>query len=130
MHCLSFFYAQNLRKNPKNPAVVVPGASFDGVGSEAVAFMESYRKYRGFLGRGVPERKNPVTRPIFARNLGIIHWKRAFRLLPSTGGEFFPVIVQHSTDQREGVRKMRPEQIVILALKAAASVIEEVVRKK
>jgi len=48
----------------------------------------------------------------------------------STGGEFFSATVQRSTVQREEVRKMRPEEIVAMALKAAASILEEIIRQK
>jgi hypothetical protein len=37
---------------------------------------------------------------------------------------------QPSTDQRREVRKMGAEQIIIAVLRAAAGVIEEVIRKK
>jgi hypothetical protein len=82
-----------------------------------------------FLGRGVPERGNLSPRPIFTRNLGIIHWKRAFRLFRSTAGSF-PPSPFNTQPQREEVMIMNPAKIVTLALQAAAAVIEEVVRKK
>ena len=79
-------------------------------------------------GEGVPERRNPSPRPISTRNLGIIHWKRAFRLFHPPAGRFFSATVK-SQLLRE-VMNMNPAQIVALALQAAAAVITEVVSKK
>ena len=54
-------------------------------------------KRLNFRGGGCQSDRSPSPRPIFTRNLGIIHWKRAFRRIPSTGGGVFSPYREIST---------------------------------
>ena len=94
----------------------MPGAScgdFRGRRQRSRCLQSIIPEIPRFLGRGGQSEENLPPRPIFTRNLGIIHRKRAFRLFRSTAGSFSchratfnrrEEVMNHDSSQNRGPR--------------------------